>query len=96
MQLDLLVSFRFPAGSWARVSHAGTCVVIWISDPYAAAQAGLVRQLLDAGATSRGTERLDDGVAACLSCPNWLKVALLNTLPPPTSHGSRTHGNLLP
>jgi hypothetical protein len=94
-QLTLLPSIPFPAGSWAREGRTRYTVVIWISDPVAAVRDGLARQLLEAGATSQGSQPLDGGLAVCLSCPVLLRSALLS-LPRPRSQGSRSQDNGLP
>jgi hypothetical protein len=96
MQLSLFSTFDFPAGSWARPAyHNQQAIVIWIADPYIALQTGLTGKLKAVGQV-QGTTSYAGGVALCLRCAAGTRLAILNTLPRPVSHGSQTAGVELP
>jgi hypothetical protein len=87
---------EFPRGSWARAAKFGhSSVVLYVAFGKVTAPRCLGAELREAGFTVLASQSLGRGVALHLA--HALPAAALALLPaPPPSHGSQTHGILLP
>jgi hypothetical protein len=84
---------QFPKGSWARPAHHGHTLVLWV--PIGATPLDIVGPLRASGFVFLASQPYRNGRALHLS--HALPAAALALLPkPPVSHGSLTHGALLP
>jgi hypothetical protein len=94
--VSLLCPFSFPARCWCRPAfRLSGCVVLWLP-PGVGLPLGFAPWFRSSGGALRESARLSGGVALLLSAPVWLCSALCSVVPPPLSHGSQTHGVLLP
>jgi hypothetical protein len=94
--MSLLCPFSFPPGAWCRPAFGVSCGwVLWLP-PGSALPLGFSPWFLQAGGFMHQSAPLSGSVALLLVCPAWLGSALAAAVPAPVSHGSRTHGVLLP
>lgn len=89
--MSLLCPFTFPAGSWCRLFSDGA-IVLWLP-PGNPLPLGFAPWLRESGSVLMGVKPYRDGLAVRLRVPQWLRVALQESIPEPMSHGSKTAGN---
>ena len=79
------------AAIWARPAHSGSGVVVALPHPL---PLGVASELAAAGLRAVKFFPLNNFVAVLFT--GEIVLDLLELIPPPPSHGSRTAGNLLP
>lgn len=88
--MSLLCPFSFPEGFWCS-SRVGGQVILFVP-PGAALPVGFADWFRGNGGRVLATQPYRGGIALRLVAPGWVRVALLEAVPRPASHGSRTAG----